>query len=307
MNIMKNNIPILVLAFNRADHVVEAMKAIKVYQPKRLYLECDGPRKAKEGEQEAVEATRKAMLDSIDWSCEIKTLFREENMGCAHAVNDAITWFFRHEEYGIICEDDIILSPDFFRLCEELLPRYAGEEKIMQISARNTSQRTDINNSYVYAQCFHCWGWATWRRAWKEMDMSMSAVHRVSLVYLIKRLGIFRGIMMRKLFKKGYKNLPSFSSWATRWYLSILDRDGLVICPGVNLALNIGLESGTHFDALDAKRPSAYLSLGQLEWPLEYNDSLKVDVKQRNYDSHFYFINRIYGLKKKIRRFLHLD
>ena len=126
---MKNNIPILVLAFNRADHVVEAMKAIKVYQPKRLYLECDGPRKAKEGEQEAVEATRKAMLDSIDWPCEIKTLFREENMGCAHAVNDAITWFFRHEEYGIICEDDIILSPDFFSIMRRTVAKIRRRRK----------------------------------------------------------------------------------------------------------------------------------------------------------------------------------
>ena len=112
---------------------------------------------------------------------------------------------------------------------------------------------------------------------------------------------------MRKLFKKGYYHLSSFNSWATRWYLSILAHDGLVICPGVNLALNIGLESGTHFDASDAKRPSAYLSLGQLEWPIVYNDSLEVDKKQKKYDSHFFYINRLYGLKKKIRKLLHLN
>lgn len=304
---MNKKLPLLVLAFNRADHVAEAMKAIKAYQPERLYLECDGPRSHKLGEREAVEATQRAMLDAIDWECEVKTLFREENMGCAHAVNDAITWFFRNEEYGIICEDDIILSPDFFRFCEEILPRYAKEGRIMQISARNTSRRADINNSYVYAQCFHCWGWATWRRAWEKMDMSMSAVNSLSLSFLIRHLGLFRGLMMRRVFLNGYKHLPSFNSWATRWYLSILSHDGLVICPGVNLALNIGLESGTHFNASDAKRPSAYLPMGKIEWPLVYNDSMKIDIKQKSYDSKFYFINRLYGLKKNIRRFLHLN
>ena len=45
---MSKKIPVLVLAFNRADHVQQAMKAIAEYQPDRLYLECDGPRPYKE-------------------------------------------------------------------------------------------------------------------------------------------------------------------------------------------------------------------------------------------------------------------
>ena len=299
-------VPILVLAFNRYDHVKEAMKAIQEYQPLRLYLACDGPRRNKDGEIEAVKATQKTMLDAVDWPCKVNTLFREENLGCANAVNDAITWFFKNEEYGIICEDDIILSQDFFRLCEELLPRYANEKRIMQISARNTSLRTDVNNTYVYAQCFHCWGWATWRRAWEKMDMSMSAADRLSTTYLIKRLGFFRGLMMRKTFRNGRKHLSTFSSWATRWFLSILDNDALVICPGVNLAVNIGLDEGTHFDAYDAKRPSSKIKLGKMEWPLVYNDSVKIDAKQKKYDSKFFFSNRMFGIKKKFRAILRL-
>ena len=52
-------VPTLVLAFNRADHVVKAMEAIREYKPERLYLECDGARPHKSGEAEAVELTRK--------------------------------------------------------------------------------------------------------------------------------------------------------------------------------------------------------------------------------------------------------
>lgn len=295
-------VPILVLAFNRVEHVEEVMKVIKEYQPERLYLGCDGPRTEKNGEQAAVEATRKAMLNAIDWDCEVKTLFQDKNLGCAHAVNNAISWFFFHEEYGIICEDDIILSQDFFRLCEDLLPRYANVERVMQISARNTSRRKDINNSYIYAQCFHCWGWATWRRAWEKMDMNMSAAPRIGTNYLIKRLGLFRGIMMKRLFTRGYKHLSTFNSWATRWYLSILDNDALVICPGVNLAINIGLNGGTHFSSYDAKRPSSSIPLEHIEWPLAYNDSITTDALQKKYDSEYFFINRLFGLKKKIRK-----
>ncbi len=231
---MNKKISILVLAFNRPDLVTDVMKPIKEYHPDRLYLACDGTRVTKENEAEIGEATHHAMLDVIDWPCEVKTLFRERNLGCAHAVYEAISWFFEQEEYGIIIEDDVIVGQDFFKLCEDLLPRYAEQERVMEISARNHSLRTDISNTYVYAQCYHCWGWATWRRAWQRMDMSMSAAKDMSLLYLIKRLGFFRGTMMLYYFKAALKSLDTFNSWATRWYLSILNYDGLVICPGVN-------------------------------------------------------------------------
>ncbi len=300
-----SKIPVLVLAFNRADHVMESMKAIREYKPERLYLECDGARLHKAGEKEAVEATRKAMLDAVDWPCEVKTLFREENLGCADAVNDAITWFFSQEEYGIICEDDIILSPDFFKLCEDLLPRYACEEKVMQIVAMNHSRRTDINNSYVYSYREDCWGWASWARSWKKMDMTMSVAPQLTYSFLIKKLGWFEGIMMKYYFTEAYQLIKQnkYNSWATRWMLSILVNDGLVIIPGVNLAINIGMQGGAHYKKGDID-PYEDLAVGRLEWPLSYNDSFDVDKRQAKYDEHDFWHVRMIGLKKKINKIL---
>lgn len=302
-----DKIPILVLAFNRADHVSRAMEAIRMYQPERLYLECDGARSHKSGEKEAVKATRKAMLDAIDWPCEVKTLFREENLGCAHAVNDAISWFFQHEEWGVIIEDDVIVGKDFFKLCEDLLPRYKNEERIMEISARNHSRRKDIDNSYVYAQCYHCWGWATWKRAWERMDMTMAAANQLSIPYLVKRLGWVRGLMMKYYFMSAYKKLDTFNSWATRWYLSILAHDGLVICPGVNLAVNIGMDGGAHYEK-DDKDPYADLEVGEIAWPLVYNDTFIPDRVQKHYDNKDFLhvrilggVRKYQGLSKKIK------
>lgn len=298
-------VPVLVLAFNRADHVTEAMKAIRDYRPERLYLECDGPREHKIGERDAVEATRKAMLDAVDWPCEVKTLFREENLGCANAVYGAITWFFEQEEYGIICEDDIVLSKDFFKLCEVLLPRYANEEKVMQIISRNHSLRTDLNNSYVYSYREDCWGWASWGRAWEKMDMTMSKVPLLSYRFLIKKLGFFQGVMMKYYFKQAYRLIQEgrFNSWATRWMLSVLINDGLVIKPGVNLAINIGMEGGAHYEKGD-KDPYSNLRIGHIEWPLVFNDSFNVDKMQAQYDADDFWNVRMIGLKKKIRKLI---
>ena len=69
-------VPILVLAFNRADHVEQAMLAIKEYKPERLYLECDGPRMHKQGEKEAVEATRKVVKENCATGTKKKTVYK---------------------------------------------------------------------------------------------------------------------------------------------------------------------------------------------------------------------------------------
>lgn len=300
---MNNKVPVLVLAFNRPNHVKKVMEAIAVYQPDKLYLACDGPREKKEGERELVGETQRVMKEAVTWPCEVKSLFREKNLGCAYAVYGAITWFFDHEEYGVIIEDDVIVGKDFFRLCEDLLPRYTKEEKIMEIAAQNHSFRKDIPNTYVYTETAHCWGWATWRRAWDRMDMSMSAAKSLSKWYLMSHLGLFRGFMMSYYFKTGFQQIQTLSSWATRWYLSILANHGLIVCPGVNLAINIGMDGGAHYDESD-KDPYEDLEIESIVWPLVYNDSQKMDKKQLWYDKKDFRKVRVIGIKKKLRRLL---
>ena len=296
-----SKVPVLIMAFNRPTHVKKAMQAIREYQPERLYLACDGPRADKEGERQLVADTRKTMEDSVDWPCELKTLFRENNLGCAQAVYGAISWFFENEDYGVIIEDDVIVGQDFFRLCEYLLPRYANEGRVMEISAQNHSFRHDIDNTYEYSQCFQMWGWASWRRAWKKMDIKMAQRKYLSIVYLIKRLGVFRGCMMQYYFMLIKRNIDAASTWDTQWYWSILVNDGLVIVPGVNLAINIGMDGGSHYEMGD-KNPYADLKIGKIEWPLVYNDSLEIDSVQKRYDSQDFFNVRMIGLKKKLKR-----
>lgn len=300
--IMNTKIPILVLAYNRADLVAQVMQVIQVYKPLRLYLACDGPRGHKEGDAGRVAETRKAMLKAINWDCQINTLFREQNVGCAFGVYEAISWFFTHEEYGVIIEDDVLVSQDFFRLCEDLLPRYISEERIMQIVSRNTSRRIDIPNTYVYTQSDSCWGWASWRRAWQHMDMSMPGMKVISVPYLVKRQGLFKGCMRYYYFHRTYAHLEQSTSWATRWGLTILSHDGLVICPGVNMGINIGMAAGEHYSAIDAKAPEFRYQLQSMTWPILYNDSMKVDKRQKWFDNYRYLQGRIHSLVyKKLR------
>ena len=76
---MGYKIPVLFVIFKRKDTSLKSFEQIKKVRPEHLYIACDGPRPHVEGEADMVEATRKAVLDAIDWECEVHTNFQKAN------------------------------------------------------------------------------------------------------------------------------------------------------------------------------------------------------------------------------------
>ncbi|MDD3437175.1 MAG: hypothetical protein PHC64_08505 [Candidatus Gastranaerophilales bacterium] len=142
---------VLFLIFNRTDTTQKVFGQIRVAKPPRLYIASDGSREGRAGEKEAVEELRKWVLENIDWDCQVKTLFREQNLGCGKAVSSAITWFFNQEADGIILEDDCLPSQSFFNYCEELLDYYKEDKRIWHISGANLLRTTDLEESYYFS------------------------------------------------------------------------------------------------------------------------------------------------------------
>ena len=129
----KFNTPVLFIIFNRPDPTFKVFEEIRKAKPLKLYIAADGPRNHKPGDKEKCEKTRQ-VINLIDWDCQIRTLLRENNLGCKIAPSSAITWFFENEEAGIILEDDCLPNQSFFLFCQELLYKYKDNNKIMHIS-----------------------------------------------------------------------------------------------------------------------------------------------------------------------------
>lgn len=157
--------PVLYCIFNRLDTVEKTFAPIRDAKPERLYISADGPRSDKEGEKDLTEQVRKYVLDNIDWECDVKTLFREENLGCDFAISGAIEWFFSQEEEGIVIEDDILTSPQFFDFCELMLETYRDNPKITYIAGYNPIPANDLPENYYFIPWANTWGWAAWRRS----------------------------------------------------------------------------------------------------------------------------------------------
>src|ERR1700722_3145211 len=106
--------PVLFLVFNRPEPTAEVFAAIRAARPPRLYVAADGARPNRSGEAQRAEETRR-VATAVDWPCEVKTLFRDRNLGCKQAVSQALDWFFECEPEGIVLEDDCVPDPSFFR------------------------------------------------------------------------------------------------------------------------------------------------------------------------------------------------
>lgn len=243
---------VLFLIFNRPAMTARVFEAIRRARPPRLYIAADGPR-PDVPEDEVNTRRARAIAGHVDWPCEVRVRFRDRNLGCRRAVTDAIDWFFANESEGLILEDDCLPRPEFFRFCNDLLVLYRDNQRIASISG--TCFHTKGNRhqpSFYFGKHFHCWGWATWKRAWLAIHPdrpSDARRRRRSLVVLSD------GDRCFPPYWRGIEEMCTLSlvdSWAYRVSLSSFELWGdgegpLHVIPRVNLVDNIGLgQQGTH-------------------------------------------------------------
>jgi len=296
-------VPVLLLIFNRPDTVAKVINALRQIKPKHLYVAADGSRTGRPEEKEKTEAARKAAT-AIDWPCEVKTLFREDNLGCRRSVSGAIDWFFENVEEGIILEDDCVPDPGYFRFAQELLARYRDDNRVMVIGASHfQGEAHQPPHSYYFSRNNHCWGWASWRRAWQlyDRDMSLWPALRESDWLL----GIGNG---SRSFKRYWTEIfdrahaGKIDSWAYRWTFSCWAQNGLSILPSKNLVNNIGFEN----DATHTAGANKWgLELEQMKLPLVHPPCMARDVEADEWsDRNLFSIYKRNSIRSIVKRVL---
>jgi hypothetical protein len=234
--------PVLFIIFNRPDCTKAVFAQIRKAKPRQLFIAADGPRKYNITDVELCEKTRK-ITEKIDWDCEVKTLFRDENLGCAKSVSGAITWFLEHVEQGIILEDDCLPHPTFFKFCEDTLNFYKDDLTVFNVSGSNSQfGRVRGDGSYYFSKYGHIWGWATWRRAWKGYDIDI--LDYPNIIQSSEVEPYWKNIFFLTYNKK-------IDTWDYQWFFHLQKNKAKVVVPNRNLILNIGFQSNaTHTNTL---------------------------------------------------------
>jgi len=258
---------VLFLVFNRPEVTAQVFEAIRQAKPPRLYVSADGPRANRPGEAERCAEVRR-ITTAVDWPCEVKTLFREKNLGCKAGVSSGISWFFENEEEGIILEDDCLPSQSFFWFCEALLEKFRNDQRVWHVcGSAFVAELATLKReaSYVFSKYGPIWGWASWRRAWAHYDSELPNWPRMKeKLWLDSAYGDEnekkgRILLGDKLYQK------EIDTWDYQWGFVKNYQSALSIVPTQNLIVNIGFGAdATHTTTgdtpLQAKR--------EMEFPL---------------------------------------
>ena len=294
---------VLFLVFNRPESTARVFQAIRKAKPAQLYVAADGPRSNRSDEARHCAEVRR-IATAVDWPCEVRTLFRETNLGCRRAVSRAIEWFFEHVEEGIILEDDCVPDPSFFQFTQELLALYRDDNRVMVISGDHFHGAAhQPPYSYFFSRYNHCWGWASWRRAWKSYDRDMSLWPALRNSEWLLGVGDGCRLFQRywtEMFDRAYEG--EVDSWAYRWTFSCWAQNGLTILPARNLVTNIGFGvDATHTKSTSGAESS--LKLETMDFPLVHPIGMVRDVAADLWtDRHVLGISRWTSLKNSVRK-----
>ena len=284
------NTAVLLIVFNRPECTSQMFDAIRKAKPPRLYISSDGPRSDREGEFEIVNKVRK-IVTCVDWPCDVKTLFRNENIGCQYGPKKAIDWFFEFEDCGIILEDDCVPSQSFFWFCQVNLERYQQDDSIMVITGTNISSKLTFDSDCIFSKYPLMWGWASWRRAWSKYDPILTDWPELKVSGWLKSLdigGLLFQLKWQRIFNLTVELQSAATWWDYQWIYSCWINNGLTIAPAKNLIRNIGFKN----DATHTRKIYPILSFlveEEMNFPLRYPQVRRVDKKLDNFISRHWF------------------
>ena len=235
------NTPVAFIIFNRPDTTQKVFDEIAKAQPPKLLVIGDGARQDRPGEAERVAATR-AIIQSVNWPCEVLCNFSECNLGCKVRVSSGLDWVFEQVPEAIILEDDCLPDPSFFRFCEELLEKYRDDQRVGMISGDNFQFGRCYNeDSYYFSKYIHIWGWATWRDRWTgTYDVNIPNWPNVrDTGGLNKAIGSKKEVALwTRIFDAVH--LGKIDTWDYQWAYANWVNERCGVLPAVNLISNIG-------------------------------------------------------------------
>lgn len=289
--------PVLFIGFSRIQTSERVFETIRNARPTKLYFAFDGPR----GPEEAKRCEEvRSLVQRVDWPCEVHTLANDRNMGLRAGLSQAMSWFFEHEEEGIILEDDTLPAPTFFRFCQELLERYRDDQRIWVIMGNNlmSDYPNEEDGSYYFSAHGYGapWGWASWRRTWNKYDVNIESWPKLRNSPRLHDFFLTRQERREMLSTFDGVHAGHINSWSYQLDMTRVMGHGLNILPNTDLVRNIGF-GGDATHTISVKDPRNKDSVQDIGFPLVHPQFLMVDKRR---DAEYY---RLYIGDSPMKRF----
>lgn len=260
--------PVAFFIFNRPETTRRVFEEIRRARPSKLMVVADGPRLDRPSDADACTRAR-AVVETVDWPCDVEVDFAEFNLGCGRRLATGLDWVFGRNETAVVLEDDCLPHPTFFRFCDELLDRYASDERIMHVGGSNLwTGPWRTRWSYGFSRNIHVWGWASWRRAWRQYDVEIRLWDELRAGAWLEDLWGDRLLALdwRRILDRVARG--EVDTWDYQWAFACQVQNGFGVVPAVNLVQNIGFDSmATH---VSWRTPWTELPIAPMEFPLRH-------------------------------------
>lgn len=242
---MRQTAPIALFAYRRRDHLdatVQSLLRNAEASRTALTIFCDGAK----GEQDRADvAAVFAYAAQVTGFASVEVVERPRNFGLAASIIDGVSAMLARHDRVIVVEDDLLVSPHFLAYMNDGLERYADEARVASIHAYIYPLARPMPETF-FLRGADCWGWATWRRAWRHFNPDGAALlaqlqaRKLTDAFDYDGAASFTRMLTDQI--AGHNN-----SWAIRWHAACFLDGLLTLYPGRSLVHNIGNDgSGTH-------------------------------------------------------------
>ena len=300
--------PIALFTYNRADHTRRAVESLlqnAEANDSDLFIFSDGAKNEK-----AVKGVAENREYTVTGFKTITIVEREKNWGLANSLIAGITDVINKYGRVIVVEDDLILSPYFLKFMNDGLEKYKDDDRVSSISGFIPNVEEELPETF-FLRFFHCWGWATWDRAWSLLNNDVK--------YLLRKLRFKTNDFSLDGSMGSYgilycQKVGLVDSWYIRLYASFYLKGKLTLYPGKPMVENDGLDgSGTHCGKQEFSTNIVHPEL----LPIECNEIAVLENKKarnciarafkRNIPHVPFIKSKYFTLKSFLRRLFYID
>ncbi len=229
-------IPVVLLAYARPAHLARVLAGLRENGVPLIQAFADG---AKGRADAAAVAETRALLRAVDW-CEVRLTERAENLGLGRNVLAGVTAVAAQHEAFIVWEDDLICVPGTYAWMEAALRHYAGDARVMSVSAWTHPRVTppSVGEAPYFDARADCWVWGGYARSWRGMPDETAAEKLAAAAA--------RGVPADSC----GADLPAMARvetrkniWAVRWLAHHLAHGGLCLRPPWTMVEHIGFDA----------------------------------------------------------------
>ena len=298
---MKNLAPIAVFTYNRLDllkTLIHSLKKNSLSRNSTVYFFSDSWKSI--ANKKKVLQVRN-FIQNISGFKKKKIILRNKNFGLAKNLINGISFVLKKNKKIIVLEDDLELSNKFLKYINTGLNIYKYEKKVASIHGWSLPINYKKNiPDYFFIKGADCWGWGTWKRAWKKFNPDGNELlNKIKYLNLEKKFNLNNSFNYFKMLKDQVE--AKNNSWAIRWHASMFLQNMLTLYPKISLVQNNGTEYGTHsnFDILN---------LGKKFIEKKYKPILKREVKEndlaRKQIEFFFKKNYLFRIKEFLKNFV---